>query len=167
MPYRFEYEPHHGILLGTVEGEVADPLIREFSRIGDAIVVRKGARVAVADLSAVTTFQVSTKTIHELAGSLACPVLRARVSSSPRRPMCLAWRGCSRCWPATTGRRCRWCVPWARCTPRWECRRFTSPRWTWPTSSKAGRAIGPSSAASACAEPRRGAPAPNLESRSL
>lgn len=75
MPYSFEFDSAHAILLCRLRGEVTEESFKNFFRIGAEHAVRTQPSAGVVDLSGVTTFLVSTQTIHELARST--PVLRS------------------------------------------------------------------------------------------
>lgn len=74
MPYHFEFDSTNRILRGQLDGRVTDEALKEFYRLAAEYVARTDPRAAVADLSAVTSFEVSPQTIRELA--LSAPALR-------------------------------------------------------------------------------------------
>lgn len=69
MPFRYEFDPVHKILLGKLEGVVDEPALDDFYRAAGQYVAKVNAVAAIADLSGVTTFQVSSDAIRRLAKS--------------------------------------------------------------------------------------------------
>lgn len=75
MPYLFDFDSDNGILLCRLQGRVTDEIFKDFFRVGAEHAMRTQPHAGVVDLSAVTVFDVSTQTIHELARS--APVLHS------------------------------------------------------------------------------------------
>jgi hypothetical protein len=69
VPYYFEFDQVNRILRGRFEGPVTDELLKEFYGLAGGYFERTGARAAITDLSAVTSFEVSAQFIRELASS--------------------------------------------------------------------------------------------------
>lgn len=69
MTYRFDFDSTNQILRGQLEGRVTDEDLKEFYQLAREHVVRTSPRVGIADLSAVTSFEVSPDTIRDLAKS--------------------------------------------------------------------------------------------------
>lgn len=67
MPFHFEFDPVQEILRGRIEGPVTDESLQEFYRLAGEHAVRLLPRSAISDFSAVTSFEVSSETIRELA----------------------------------------------------------------------------------------------------
>ena len=82
MPYEFDFDPTNRILRCRFEGRVTDKALKEFFRLATEYAAQVDPRGAVADLSGVTSFEVSPQTIRELAK--AAPAL-----SNPDRPRCV------------------------------------------------------------------------------
>ena len=74
IPYVFEYDLANGILLNRLSGPVTDEVLKDFFRAGAQSAARMHPRAGVIDFSEVTSFDVSAKTIEELAREK--PVLR-------------------------------------------------------------------------------------------
>lgn len=74
MPYIFDYDLARGILRCRLSGQVTDDVLKEFFRAGAEHAVRMHPSAGVVDLAEVTSFDVSTHTIEELART--APVLR-------------------------------------------------------------------------------------------
>ena len=82
MPYEFDFDPTNRILRCLFEGRVTDKAMKEFFLLATEYATRIDPHGALADLSAVTSFEVSPQTIRELAKSV--PAL-----SNPDRPRCV------------------------------------------------------------------------------
>lgn len=67
MPYHFEFDFDHRILLAVLEGEVQDDEMRRGNAELQAHITELGAAAGITDASAVTTFGVSSQTVRELA----------------------------------------------------------------------------------------------------
>lgn len=67
MAFHFEYDAVHGILCGRVEGPMTDQSLREYYRLVGEHADRLQPRGGIADFSAVTSFDVSSETVHDLA----------------------------------------------------------------------------------------------------
>ena len=67
MTYRFDHDAAHGILRLSYIGRISDESIKEAYKATPAVVLKTNPRGMIIDLSEVTTFDVSTQTIHELA----------------------------------------------------------------------------------------------------
>ena len=74
MPSTFDIDLTNSILRCRLGGRVTDQLLKDFFRAGADQAVRAQPSAGVVDLSEVTSFEVSGKTIRELAK--AAPVLR-------------------------------------------------------------------------------------------
>ncbi len=73
MPYIFDFDLANGILRCCLSGEVTDEVLKDFFQAGSQYAVRTHPAAGVVDLSAVTSFEVSTPAIKALARST--PVL--------------------------------------------------------------------------------------------
>ena len=73
MPYTFDFDSANRILRCRLKGQVNDEVLKDFFRIGSQHAVRTQPVSGVVDLSAVTSFDVSTPVIKALARS--APVL--------------------------------------------------------------------------------------------
>ncbi len=73
MPFTFDFDLAKGILRCRLTGRVTDEEFKEFFRIGAERALSTHPSAGVIDLSEVDSFQVSTQTIEELAGT--APVL--------------------------------------------------------------------------------------------
>jgi hypothetical protein len=82
VPYHFEFDATNRILGCRFDGRVTDEALKECYRLAAEYVAETDPRAAVIDLSAVTSFEVSPETIHELAKS-------APVVPDPGRPRCI------------------------------------------------------------------------------
>jgi hypothetical protein len=67
MPYHFEFDSTNGILRGCIEGRVTDDDLRKYYRDAEEYVKRTDPSAGITDLSRVTSFEVSSDTIGELA----------------------------------------------------------------------------------------------------
>ena len=67
MSYSFEYNLAKGILRCRLSGHVTDDVFRDFFREGASCAVRMQPSAGVVDLSEVTSFNVSSRTIEEVA----------------------------------------------------------------------------------------------------
>lgn len=67
MSYSFEYNRAEGILRCRLSGDVTDDVLKDFFRAGGSCAARMQPSAGVVDLSAVTSFDVSCRTIEELA----------------------------------------------------------------------------------------------------
>ena len=67
MPYHFDFDSTNGILRGRLEGRVTDDDLRKYYRDAEEYVKRTDPRAGITDLSGVTSFEVSSDTIGELA----------------------------------------------------------------------------------------------------
>jgi hypothetical protein len=85
MPYRFDFDSTNRILRGRWDGRVTNEVLREYYRVAAEYVAQIDPGSAIADFSAVTSFEVSPETARELARSL--PVMpdpsRVRVVLAP------------------------------------------------------------------------------------
>lgn len=79
MPFHFDFDPVNKISRCQFEGRVTDLDFRKFYADAADFVGLTNPRAALVDFSAVTSFEVSPQTIHELANSP--PALRY-----PERP---------------------------------------------------------------------------------
>ena len=73
MPYAFDLDVINRILRCHLKGPVTDEILKEFFRIGAEHAVRTQPAAGVVDFSDVTSFEVSTPTLQQLAK--AAPVL--------------------------------------------------------------------------------------------
>jgi hypothetical protein len=67
MPYRFEFDHEHKILLVVVEGEYGDADLLALIDDLRTTATRLNAQAGITDFSDVTSFTVSSRTIHEAA----------------------------------------------------------------------------------------------------
>ena len=67
MPFHFEFEPVHAILRCRVEGPVTDESLKQYYQELCAHAARLLPRSGITDFSAVTSFEVSSETVRELA----------------------------------------------------------------------------------------------------
>lgn len=67
MTYRFDHDAAHGILRLRYIGKISDELIKQAYKATPEAVLKTNPRGMIVDLTAVTQFDVSTQTIHELA----------------------------------------------------------------------------------------------------
>lgn len=74
MPHTFDFDLANGILRCRLGGQVTDDELKEFFRAGAALAARTHPAAGVIDLTEVTAFDVSSKTIREQ--SRVAPVLR-------------------------------------------------------------------------------------------
>lgn len=74
MPYAFDFDSANRILRCRLNGEVNDEVLKDFFQAGSRYAVRTQPAAGVVDLSAVTSFDVSTPAIKALARS--APILR-------------------------------------------------------------------------------------------
>jgi hypothetical protein len=74
MPYSFDFDPANRILRCRLSGRVTDDVLRDFFRAGAAIALGTHPTAGVVDLSEVTSFDVSAKTLREQ--SKVSPALR-------------------------------------------------------------------------------------------
>ncbi|MDE3170177.1 MAG: hypothetical protein KGL75_08540 [Acidobacteriota bacterium] len=65
MPFTFDFDLANGILRCRLAGRITDRELREFFRTGADLAVRVHPAAGVIDLSGVTAFDVSSKTIRE------------------------------------------------------------------------------------------------------
>lgn len=73
MPYTFDFDSANRILRCRLSGRVNDEILKDFFRAGSEHAVRIHPAAGVVDLSAVTSFDVSTPAIKAVARS--APVL--------------------------------------------------------------------------------------------
>jgi hypothetical protein len=73
MPYTFDFDITNRILRCRLKGQVTDEILKEFFRIGAEHAIRTQPSAGVVDFSDVTSFEVSTPTLQQLAK--AAPVL--------------------------------------------------------------------------------------------
>ena len=73
MPYTFDFDSANRILRCRLEGQVNDEVLKDFFQTGSQYAVRTQPSAGVVDLSAVTSFDVSTPAIKTVARS--APVL--------------------------------------------------------------------------------------------
>jgi hypothetical protein len=88
MPYTFDFDPTNGILRCRLNGRVTDTVLKDFFRIGSGYAISVHPSAGVVDLSGVTSFEVSSETIQELAQSTPVPQnpnLRRVVIASSRQ----------------------------------------------------------------------------------
>lgn len=69
MPYHFEFDSIHRILRCHLEGRVSDEELREYYGEQEKYSVQQDPLGGILDMSAVTSLEVSPKTIRELAKS--------------------------------------------------------------------------------------------------
>ena len=69
LPYEFEFDLTHGILLCRLSGLVTDEVLQEFFEVGSQHARRTHPTAGVVDLSEVTTLEVSPETIRQVAKS--------------------------------------------------------------------------------------------------
>lgn len=67
MTYRFDHDAANGILRLSYIGKISNELIREAYKATPEAVFKTNPRGMIVDLTEVTSFDVSTQTIHELA----------------------------------------------------------------------------------------------------
>jgi hypothetical protein len=82
VPYHFEFDETNRILRCRLDGRVTDEALKEFYRLAAEYAAQTDPRAAVADLSAVTSFEASPQTIRELAKF-------APAMLDPTRPRCI------------------------------------------------------------------------------
>ena len=68
MPYLFDFDAGNRILRVRYIGPIGDELIKQCYKATPSAVVRTNPRAMIIDLTEVTSFDVSTYTIHDLAG---------------------------------------------------------------------------------------------------
>jgi len=68
VTYRFDHDAANGILRLRYIGKISDELIKKAYKDTPAAVLKTDPRGMIIDLTEVTSFDVSTQTIHELAG---------------------------------------------------------------------------------------------------
>ena len=73
MPFTFDFDLANGILRCRLTGRVTDEVLREFFGAGAERALRTHPIAGIVDLSGVTSFEVSARTIADLAATL--PVL--------------------------------------------------------------------------------------------
>lgn len=73
MPYHFEFDSANKLMRCRLEGVLVDEELRTCYRDAGEIFASIDAQGGVFDLSGVTSFEVSSKLVHELANSL--PIL--------------------------------------------------------------------------------------------
>lgn len=66
MPYNFDFDLANGILRCRLEGRVTDEVLKDFFRAGAAAAKRTHPAAGVIDLSGVTSFDASSRTVREL-----------------------------------------------------------------------------------------------------
>jgi hypothetical protein len=76
MPYIFDFDLTNRILRCRLDGRVTDDILRDFFSAGAALAVRTHPAAGVVDLSAVTSFAVSSQALREQ--SKVPPVLADR-----------------------------------------------------------------------------------------
>jgi hypothetical protein len=69
MPYHFEFDSTHRILRCRLEGRITDDGLREYYRDLEKYSTQQDPLGGILDMSAVTSLEVSPKTIRELAKS--------------------------------------------------------------------------------------------------
>ena len=67
MSFDFVFDSTNRILCGRLDGRVADGVLKEFYRVATEYVAQIDPMAGIADLSAVTSFEVSPETARELA----------------------------------------------------------------------------------------------------
>lgn len=73
MPYAFDFDLTNGILRCRLSGPVTDEVLQEFFQVGSRQAVRTRPTAGVVDLSEVTSLEVASETIRQIAKS--APVL--------------------------------------------------------------------------------------------
>jgi hypothetical protein len=73
MPYTFDFDSANRILRCRLKGQVNDEVLKDFFQAGSQHAIRIRPAAGVVDLSAVTSFEVSTPAIKAVAKS--APVL--------------------------------------------------------------------------------------------
>jgi hypothetical protein len=73
MPYIFDFDPANRILRCSLSGEVNDEVLKDFFQAGSRYAIRIHPAAGVVDLSAVTSFEVSSPALKAVARS--APVL--------------------------------------------------------------------------------------------
>ena len=69
MSFTFDFDLTNGVLRCRPHGPVNDEVLRDFFRLGAKYALRTRPAAGIVDLSEVTSFEVSTETIRELAVS--------------------------------------------------------------------------------------------------
>ena len=69
MSVKFDFDRANGILLCNLDGYVTDDVMKEFYRISAEQMAEIDPHAGITDLSAVVSFEVSAKTVRELAHS--------------------------------------------------------------------------------------------------
>ena len=67
MPYLFDFDAGNKVLRVRYIGQIGDELIKECYKATPSAVLKTNPRAMIIDLSEVTSFDVSTYMIHELA----------------------------------------------------------------------------------------------------
>lgn len=67
MPFYFDFDSVHSILRGQLDGVVTDESLKQYYRLAGEHSARLLPRGGITDFSAVTSFEVSSETIRELA----------------------------------------------------------------------------------------------------
>lgn len=67
MSYQFEFDPTNRILRCRFEGHVTDKDLKEYYRAASMHIAKIDPRSAIMDMSAVTTSEISSQTVRELA----------------------------------------------------------------------------------------------------
>jgi hypothetical protein len=80
LPYRFDFDPTHGILRGRMIGPITDELLKRFYKDMRECLRRVNPCAGVVDFSLVTHVEVTRETVLRLAESTP-------PSSDPRRPL--------------------------------------------------------------------------------
>lgn len=68
MSYRFELDPAHKVLLVTFSGQLGDELAKKSYKDISETVTRLSPGAVIVSLSEITSYEVSTQAIHEMAG---------------------------------------------------------------------------------------------------
>jgi hypothetical protein len=87
VPIHFDFDPAHELLRARIEGPVDDKSIKEYYRLVGKHATRLLPHGGILDFSAVTSFEVSSETLRELASLMpAMPdPSRTRVIVAPSR----------------------------------------------------------------------------------
>ena len=67
MPFHFEFDPVNQILAGRLDGRVTDESLKTFYQLAGEHVARVQPRGGIVDFSAVTSFEVTSETLRQLA----------------------------------------------------------------------------------------------------
>ena len=67
MSYRFDYDPRSGLLQGSLDGRVTSEELLDYYRLATKSARINRPRSGITDMSGITSFEVSPKTVRELA----------------------------------------------------------------------------------------------------